>query len=114
MKAKDLREKSSEELRAQLLQVKKDLFNFYLKGASGEKVDPGQKRAARKDMARILTVLRERELLRDLETRISEPKAARTEGGDAAPGRRTARMIREARRLRAAIARDDPGIARDA
>ncbi|MCX7803569.1 MAG: 50S ribosomal protein L29 [Planctomycetota bacterium] len=116
MKAKDLREKSSEELRAQLLQVKRSLFDFYLKGASGEKVDPGQKRTARRDIARILTVLRERDVRRDLEKRESELEAAQAAGGRAAgKGKEiAARQIREIRRLKAAIVREDPGLVRDA
>ena len=112
MKAKDLREKSSEELRAQLLQVKDSLFKFYLKGASGEKVDPGQKRTARRDIARIMTVLRERELREKTEKELA---ALRADGGSArvvSPARR-ARMMREALRLKSAVSREDPGAARD-
>ncbi len=62
MKAKDLREKTNEELRALLEERRKDLVNFRLKLITGVVDNVRMGREIRKDIARILTILREREL----------------------------------------------------
>lgn len=114
MKAKDLREKSTEELRAQVLQVKRNLLGFYLKGASGEKVDPSEKRNARRDIARINTLLRERELVRDAEGRLKILETQAPQAGAGTPsGRKVLRELSAARRRKAVLVRQDPGIERD-
>ncbi len=62
MKAKDLREKTDEELKALLEEKRKDLVNFRLKMITGVVDNVRMGREIRKDIARILTILREREL----------------------------------------------------
>lgn len=62
MQAKDLREKTNEELLALLEEKKKDLINFRLKLITGVVDNVRAGRMARKDIARIKTILREREL----------------------------------------------------
>lgn len=62
MNAKDLREKTNEELRALLEEKRKDLVNFRLKLITGVVDNVRMGREIRKDIARILTILREREL----------------------------------------------------
>lgn len=62
MKAKDLREKMNEELRVLLEEKRKDLINFRLKLNTGVVDNVRLGREIRKDIARILTILREREL----------------------------------------------------
>lgn len=62
MQAKDLREKTNEELLALLEERKKDLINFRLKLVTGVVDNVRAGRLARKDIARIKTILREREL----------------------------------------------------
>lgn len=62
MKAKELREKTDEELRALLAEKRKDLVNFRLKLITGVVDNVRMGREIRKDIARILTILREREL----------------------------------------------------
>ena len=62
-KAKTFREQSDAELQAQVQDMRKDIFN--LKNAVSSKkedVKPAQIQVKKKDVARILTVLREREL----------------------------------------------------
>ncbi len=62
MQAKDLREKSNEELMALLEERKKELINFRLKLVTGVVDNVRAGRLARRDIARIKTILREREL----------------------------------------------------
>lgn len=62
MQAKDLREKNNEELIALLEERKKELINFRLKLVTGVVDNVRAGRLARKDIARIKTILREREL----------------------------------------------------
>jgi len=62
-KAKDLRSQSEAELQAQLEDLRKEIFG--LKNAVSSKkedVKPAQIQVKRKDVARILTVLRQRQL----------------------------------------------------
>ena len=62
MKAIELREKSSEEL-AQLLEENQDsLIRFKLQVATGVVENVRVARNARRDIARILTIIREREI----------------------------------------------------
>lgn len=62
MQAKDLRDKNNEELIALLEERKKELINFRLKLVTGVVDNIRAGRLARKDIARIKTILREREL----------------------------------------------------
>lgn len=62
MQAKDLRDKNNEELLALLEERKKELINFRLKLVTGVVDNVRAGRLARKDIARIKTILREREL----------------------------------------------------
>ncbi len=62
MQAKDLRDKNNEELLALLEERKKELINFRLKLVTGVVDNVRAGRLARKDIARIKTILKEREL----------------------------------------------------
>ena len=62
MKAKELRELTPEELRTELRQQEQALFNLRMQLASGQLDDSSKIRKVRRDIARILTVLREKEL----------------------------------------------------
>jgi large subunit ribosomal protein L29 len=57
-----LRVSTEEELRAKLAEAKEELFNLRFQGATGQLESHGRLRAVRKDIARIYTVMREREL----------------------------------------------------
>jgi large subunit ribosomal protein L29 len=52
----------TEELVSKLREAKEELFNLRFQGATGQLENHGRLRAVRKDIARIYTVLREREL----------------------------------------------------
>ena len=60
--AADLRSSSPEELTSKLAEAKEELFNLRFQSATGQLESHGRLRAVRKEIARIYTVLREREL----------------------------------------------------
>ncbi|HCY49058.1 MAG TPA: 50S ribosomal protein L29 [Clostridiales bacterium] len=62
MKASEVRELNTVELEAKLADLKKELFNLRLSHATGQLTNPLALANVKKDIARIKTVLREREL----------------------------------------------------
>ena len=60
--AADLRMSSEEELETKLVEAKVELFNLRFQAATGQLESHGRLRAVRKEIARIYTVMREREL----------------------------------------------------
>jgi large subunit ribosomal protein L29 len=60
--AGELREQSDEELTDKLRQSKEELFNLRFQMATGQLANNRRLRAVRQEIARIYTVLREREL----------------------------------------------------
>jgi large subunit ribosomal protein L29 len=62
LKAKELRELSDDELQQQLHDKQEGLFNLRIQMATGSMDNVRAQRNARRDIARILTVVREREL----------------------------------------------------
>jgi large subunit ribosomal protein L29 len=60
-KAKVLREKSTEELRDREQELAEQLFVLRLNKATGQLESPAKVRSARRELARVLTLLRERE-----------------------------------------------------
>ena len=60
--AGELREATEDDLVAKLAEAKKELFNLRFQAATGQLESHGRLRAVRKDIARIYTVMREREL----------------------------------------------------
>ena len=88
-----LRVSTEEELTAKLAEAKEELFNLRFQGATGQLESHGRLRAVRKEIARIYTVMRERELgiitlvedsdeLEDLEP--ETPAATAADAADAA------------------------------
>lgn len=59
MKAKDFRELSVEELKTKLTELKKELFNLRFQSAINQLENPMRIKAVKKDIARIMTVLKE-------------------------------------------------------
>ena len=57
MKAQELREKSAEELKSELLSLKKEQFNLRFQQANGQLENTARQRQVRRDIARIKTVL---------------------------------------------------------
>lgn len=62
MKAKELRDKSVNELNQSVVDLKTELFNLRFQLATGELDNPMRINKVKKDIARVKTVLREREL----------------------------------------------------
>ena len=62
MLAGDLRNTTEEELDGKLAEAKIELFNLRFQAATGQLESHGRLRAVRKEIARIYTVKREREL----------------------------------------------------
>jgi large subunit ribosomal protein L29 len=60
--AADLRMNSAEELENKLAEAKIELFNLRFQAATGQLESHGRLRAIRREIARIYTVMREREL----------------------------------------------------
>lgn len=57
MKAQDLREKSVEELNAELLDLLREQFNLRMQAATGQLQQTHTLKAVRRDIARVKTVL---------------------------------------------------------
>ncbi len=62
MQASEIRELSVEDLRKRLAELEREQFNLKFQGATQPLENPLRLRAVRKDIARLNTVLREREL----------------------------------------------------
>ena len=62
MKANELREMKNEELNVKLGELKQELFNLRFQLAVNQLDNPTRIKAVKKDIARIKTILKEREL----------------------------------------------------
>jgi large subunit ribosomal protein L29 len=60
MNAKELREKSPDELRTELGNLKKEAFNLRFQQATGAIEGTARMRSVRRDVARVMTVLNEK------------------------------------------------------
>ena len=60
MKAAELRESTKEELGSKEQDLRKELFNLRFQQATGEIENPMRIRTIKKDIARVLTVVREK------------------------------------------------------
>jgi large subunit ribosomal protein L29 len=61
-KLKDVREKASEQLNHELVEKQKHLFDLRTQAVTEKLENPSQLRKTRKEIARIKTILRQREL----------------------------------------------------
>ena len=57
VKAEELRAKTPDELKTQLVELKKEQFNLRFQTASGQVENPSRARVVRREIARIKTVL---------------------------------------------------------
>ncbi|WP_138414336.1 50S ribosomal protein L29 [Sinomonas gamaensis] len=89
--AEKLDELDSERLLEELKKAKEELFNLRFQSATGQLENHGRLRSVKKDIARIYTVLREREL----GIRV-EPVAAVAETKDAKKSKKAAKAESEA------------------
>jgi large subunit ribosomal protein L29 len=61
MKAEDLRTKSADELKESLVGLRKERFNLRFQQASGQLENTARARQVRRDIARIKTILRDKQ-----------------------------------------------------
>ncbi|MBE6032779.1 MAG: 50S ribosomal protein L29 [Clostridiales bacterium] len=64
MELNKIREMSEAELNAELMKMKKDLFNLRFQHVTGQLENPILLRETRRDIARVKTIIREKELAR--------------------------------------------------
>jgi large subunit ribosomal protein L29 len=81
MAAHELDEMTSTDLEAKLREAKEELFNLRFQAATGQLESHGRLRTVKKDIARIYTVVREREL--GIRTTPGADDEANEEGGAA-------------------------------
>ena len=62
MKTKELHELTTEELNVKLKDLKEELFNLRFRHAIGQLENPASLKNCRKDIAKVMTILRQREL----------------------------------------------------
>ena len=67
MRTSELRELTTEELHLHLQEARRELFNLRQRWYAGGLENTNAMKAARKEIARILTILRERELAEAME-----------------------------------------------
>ena len=65
MKANELRDMTVEELNTKLSDLKTEFFNLRFQNATGQLTNPLKLREVKRDIARVKTVIRERELAAD-------------------------------------------------
>lgn len=57
-----MRDLTGDELRGRLTNLKEELFNLRFQAATGQLDNPMRIRVVRKDIARVMTIMREREI----------------------------------------------------
>ncbi|SLN69129.1 50S ribosomal protein L29 [Roseovarius albus] len=60
MSATELRDKTPDQLREELVNLKKEQFNLRFQAATGQLENPAQMKTARRKAARVLTILNEK------------------------------------------------------
>ena len=62
MKAKEIRDLSNDELQKKVADLKVELFNLRFRAVTGQLENPSSIKDVKKDMARVKTIIREREI----------------------------------------------------
>jgi large subunit ribosomal protein L29 len=97
MKTADLRTKTPDELETELMNLRKEQFNFRFQKASGQLENTGRVRIVRRDIARIKTILTEIKTGKQPKAAAKKAKApkaekpAKAEGEKAAPKKKKAK-----------------------
>ena len=60
MKAQDVRVKSADQLKDELIKLKKEQFNLRFQSATGQQEKTARVKEVRRDIARVKTILREK------------------------------------------------------
>ena len=81
--AHELDEMNATDLEARLREAKEELFNLRFQAATGQLESHGRLRTVKKDIARIYTVVRERELGIRTDPDQNDNEEAQKEGADA-------------------------------
>jgi len=84
-KARVFREQTDEQLQLSLREVEKNLFHLRFQSATERLETPSEITKARREVARIKTIIRERELRREHEQAAQAGTAAATPGAAAQP-----------------------------
>ena len=66
LKIKELRELSNKEIESKIIEAKKELFNLRMKQSTGTLEKPSKIKELRKDVARMKTIIREREKTKEV------------------------------------------------
>jgi len=61
MKPKEIREMTAEQIGEEIMKLRREQFNLRMQAATGQGAKPDQHGKVRKDIARLKTILRERE-----------------------------------------------------
>ena len=80
MLAEDLRAKTPDELKKSLVELKKEQFNLRFQHRNGQLENTAQIKALRKNIARIKTVLKQKELGLEVVTSASQKASTKTAG----------------------------------
>jgi len=80
MKASELADLDADELAAKLAEAKEELFNLRFQNVTGQLDNPHKLREVRKDIARIFTAIRQRELAGEAVPAASAPATRRPSG----------------------------------
>ena len=62
MKANEIRKMSSEDLNKKVIELKNELFNLRFRLATGQLDNPSSIKSVKRDIAKLKTIIREREL----------------------------------------------------
>jgi large subunit ribosomal protein L29 len=62
MKPEEIRDKSVDELHAQVEELNETIFNLQFQHATGQLENPMRMKVVKKDIARVMTIIREKEL----------------------------------------------------
>lgn len=62
MKAREIHDMTNDELATKLVSLKEELFNLRFRHATGQLENPNVLKTVKKDIARVKTVIREREI----------------------------------------------------
>jgi len=83
MKAADIRAKTQDELKQELLSLRKEQFNFRFQQATGQLENTGRVRIVRRDIARIKTIMAQHE-----QGTLPEEKAPKKKAAKKAPAKK--------------------------
>ena len=90
MKAEELRLKTQDQLKADLVTLQKEAFNLRFQRASGQLENTARVRVVRRDIARVETFLRQKASVGD-SALVAKPAAAKKTVAKKAPAKKAAR-----------------------